>query len=483
MRVTDDAELARAGARRGSDKYGAEWHFDVADGAFTHQPAAARPTCSASSRPSRTPSARIRTATPATASPDRARVPSARVEHAAGRAGRAARHVAPRPAHRRPAARRPPTGGAGHRSSGTSPARLTLAARAADARVVARAGHADVGRADAAGVTPPAIRRCRRATADAGWTVCFEDGRRVPPRGARRPGRPPVPRRHVPRRRRRRRRPVARCASCGTSPARPRTAACSPAAPGADHAVAPWRRPRRARLPAEGDHHGTTGRHRRLPGRARRRDATPSAPCSAGRPASHLVTVGERVGDRRRTGRRPASSTRTFDDVRHADVVVVPGGLGSHRHPEIARVDPRRPTRRGCSPARPARRCSPRPGCCAAARRRPTGWPGRCSSATASPCRHERVVVDGPFVTCTGLGSAFDAAFMPSSGACGGPDRRRRTSATMLAAAPAEEPPGATAPHAATGPGRAAGPPAARRAGGRAGRRGRAGGASRPRRR
>ena len=33
--VTDDARL-RALAAAWEDKYGAEWHFDVADGAFTH---------------------------------------------------------------------------------------------------------------------------------------------------------------------------------------------------------------------------------------------------------------------------------------------------------------------------------------------------------------------------------------------------------------------------------------------------------------
>ena len=53
---------------------------------------------------------------------------------------------------------------------------------------------------------------------------------------------------------------------------------------------------------------------------------------------------------------------------------------------------------------------------------------------------HERVAVDGPFVTATGQGSALDAAFLVV-GADLGSEPSWRASASELATAPAEEPP------------------------------------------
>ena len=78
---------------------------------------------------------------------------------------------------------------------------------------------------------------------------------------------------------------------------------------------------------------------------------------------------------RRRARRRPAVEAR-FIEV-DPDVVVVPGGLGSHRHRRDRHLDPPRPARAGCSPARPVRPCSPP----AARRSAPAATPGRPAAA------------------------------------------------------------------------------------------------------
>ena len=52
-------------------------------------------------------------------------------------------------------------------------------------------------------------------------------------------------------------------------------------------------------------------------------------------PGVHLFTVGARVGVVAGPGGAQVVDA-TFADIRSASIVVVPGGLGSHRHPEIA---------------------------------------------------------------------------------------------------------------------------------------------------
>ena len=116
----------------------------------------------------------------------------------------------------------------------------------------------------------------------------------------------------------------------------------------------------------------------------------------------------------------------TFDDVTSADVVVIPGGLGSHRHPEISawlrRLRPRWVLTSSTGSALLAA------GGLLRGRTAATHWLAgplleRCD-VTVSP---ERLVVDPPFVTCTGLASTFDAAFVvvASIGGQGAVDRIR----------------------------------------------------------
>ena len=100
----------------------------------------------------------------------------------------------------------------------------------------------------------------------------------------------------------------------------------------------------------------------------------------------------------------------TFAEVHGADVVVVPGGLGSHRHPEIARwligTDPRWVLTSSTGSALLAATGLLR------GRTAATHWlAGPLLERYGVRVSSERLVVDDPFVTCSGLASAFDAAF------------------------------------------------------------------------
>jgi transcriptional regulator GlxA family with amidase domain len=126
-------------------------------------------------------------------------------------------------------------------------------------------------------------------------------------------------------------------------------------------------------------------------------------------PGAQLVTVGERVGVVAGPGGIQHVDA-TFADVRHAPIVVVPGGLGSHRHPEIAAWTLQ---------ARPEWVLTSSTGSALLAasgllrgRRAVTHWlAGPLLERHGVTVLHERVAVDGPYVTCTGLSSAYDAAF------------------------------------------------------------------------
>ena len=124
-------------------------------------------------------------------------------------------------------------------------------------------------------------------------------------------------------------------------------------------------------------------------------------------PGARLVVVGRRIGVVAGPGGAQWVEAR-FPEV-DPDVVVVPGGLGSHRHAEIAEwirhVRPRWVLSSSTGSAMLAA------GGLLRGRSAATHW-------LAAPLleRHgveattDRLVVDGPFVTCAGLASTFEAA-------------------------------------------------------------------------
>ena len=135
-------------------------------------------------------------------------------------------------------------------------------------------------------------------------------------------------------------------------------------------------------------------------------------------PGARVLTVGSAVG----TVAGPGGAQQvvaTFDDVTSSDVVVVPGGLGSHRHPEISawvrRIAPRWVVTSSTGSALLAA------GGLLRGRTASTHWlAGPLLERFDVTVSAQRVCVDPPFVTCTGLASAFDAAYLVV-GSVGGP--------------------------------------------------------------
>lgn len=152
-------------------------------------------------------------------------------------------------------------------------------------------------------------------------------------------------------------------------------------------------------------------------------------------PGTHLFTVGEERGFVAGPG-GAQEVEHTFGDVARAEVVVVPGGLGTHRHPEIAlwlrRVRPRWILASSTGTALLAAAGLLR------GRSAATHWlAGPLLERYGAIPSTERLIVDPPFVTCSGLASAFDAAFVVADEA-GGPllVRRIRTELAELANQP-----------------------------------------------
>lgn len=139
-------------------------------------------------------------------------------------------------------------------------------------------------------------------------------------------------------------------------------------------------------------------------------------------PGALLVTIGERRGDVAGPGGTQVVDT-VFDDVDQADVVVVPGGLGTHRHPEIARwlrrVHPRWVLTSSTGSALLAASGL------LAGRTAATHWLAapllERHGVTAS---NNRLVIDEPYVTCAGLASTYDAAYVVAR-SIGGPTLER----------------------------------------------------------
>ena len=134
-------------------------------------------------------------------------------------------------------------------------------------------------------------------------------------------------------------------------------------------------------------------------------------------PRARVLTVGARHGIVGGPGGAQQVTT-TFDEVDAADVVVVPGGLGSHRHPEIARwllrLQPRWVLTSSTGSALLAATGLLR------GRVAATHWlAGPLLERHGVVVSDERLVVDLPYVTCSGLSSAYDAAFVVVAGVGG----------------------------------------------------------------
>ena len=241
--------------------------------------------------------------------------------------------------------------------------------------------------------------------------VCFDDGRPFHPLVPRRAGRPRLPTRHVlrPRRRRRRspddaRRVGRQRPGQGPPPVHPLHTALNRAHRG--NAAARDCRSnggvhmeRQVAIVAyQGVLADETHAFRSVLGRA------PDVAPGDGRRGEAAPSPG-RVAPRSSTPRSTTSATRRSSSL--------PGGLGSHRHPEIAAWTARRATRRSCSPARPARPCSPPPAC-SAGRTAATHWlAGPLLERHGVTVSHERVVGRRPVRDrAPGQGSALDAAFL-----------------------------------------------------------------------
>jgi transcriptional regulator GlxA family with amidase domain len=127
-------------------------------------------------------------------------------------------------------------------------------------------------------------------------------------------------------------------------------------------------------------------------------------------PGASVITVGDERGVVAGPGGAHEVGA-TFTDVSRADVVVVPGGLGTHRHPEIAlwlrRVRPRWVLASSTGTALLAAAGLLRH------RTAATHWlAGPLLERYGAIPSTERLIVDRPFVTCSGLAGAFDAAFV-----------------------------------------------------------------------
>ncbi len=134
-------------------------------------------------------------------------------------------------------------------------------------------------------------------------------------------------------------------------------------------------------------------------------------------PGSHLVTVGERRGTVAGPGGAQVVEAR-FDEIGNPDVVAVPGGLGCHRHVEIARwlrsIEPRWLLASSTGSALLASAGMLRDVSAA------THW--LASSILEDHGAHpspDRLVIAGHIVTCTGRASALDAGLVVARSAGG----------------------------------------------------------------
>lgn len=127
-------------------------------------------------------------------------------------------------------------------------------------------------------------------------------------------------------------------------------------------------------------------------------------------PGSHVVTVGERRGTVAGPGGVQVVEA-TFDEIGNPEIVALPGGLGCHRHAEIARwlrgIEPRWLLASSTGSALLAAAGMLRDVSAA------THWlAGSILERHGAHPSPDRLVVAGHIVTCTGRASALDAALV-----------------------------------------------------------------------
>jgi transcriptional regulator GlxA family with amidase domain len=125
-------------------------------------------------------------------------------------------------------------------------------------------------------------------------------------------------------------------------------------------------------------------------------------------PGAEVITVGQEIGLVAGPGGVQVVAA-TFRDVRDVDVIVVPGGLGSHRHLEIGwwivAAEPSWVVTSSTGSALLAASGLLR------GRTAATHWlAGPLLERHGAHVAHERIVVDEPFVTCSGRATTADAA-------------------------------------------------------------------------
>jgi transcriptional regulator GlxA family with amidase domain len=127
-------------------------------------------------------------------------------------------------------------------------------------------------------------------------------------------------------------------------------------------------------------------------------------------PGSHVVTVGERRGTVAGPGGVQVVEA-TFDEIGNPEIVALPGGLGCHRHAEIARwlrgIEPRWLLASSTGSALLAAAGMLRDVSAA------THWlAGSILERHGAHPSPDRLVIAGHIVTCTGRASALDAALV-----------------------------------------------------------------------
>jgi transcriptional regulator GlxA family with amidase domain len=127
-------------------------------------------------------------------------------------------------------------------------------------------------------------------------------------------------------------------------------------------------------------------------------------------PGSHVVTVGERRGTVAGPGGAQVVEA-TFDEIGNPEIVALPGGLGCHRHAEIARwlrsIEPRWLLASSTGSALLAAAGMLRDVSAA------THWlAGSILERHGAHPSPDRLVIAGHIVTCTGRASALDAALV-----------------------------------------------------------------------
>ena len=127
-------------------------------------------------------------------------------------------------------------------------------------------------------------------------------------------------------------------------------------------------------------------------------------------PGSHVVTVGERRGTVAGPGGAQVVEAM-FDEIGNPDVVALPGGLGCHRHVEVARwlrsIEPRWLLASSTGSALLAAAGMLRDVSAA------THWlAGSILEKHGAHPSPDRLVIAGHIVTCTGRASALDAALV-----------------------------------------------------------------------